>query len=158
MQQIDMSTVMLKIGDAILSNQAVKDFCTTNYAKDLSIQVGDVLDDEVPTEDDAPYAIIYEGKKNEGGPVCEYSVKIFIGVKSNSRDRFTTTAGSVMHEGYNDASLFMNTIQTALNDYRKMASANTELLGSASPDGTYWGCYIECSWEIDQALGFNQEF
>lgn len=160
MQQLDMAAVMLKAGDVLGQDDAIKTFCSENRAETLTIQVGEVLPDELPGENDAPYVVILDGKKNEGANVssCSYSMSLIVGINSASRDRFETDAGSVMHDGYQLLSQFMLLIQKTLGDYRQIAQVENDIQGAASPDGTHWVGTMNLTWEIEQAIGYNQEF
>lgn len=159
MQQLDMAAVMLTVGDTISQDEAITTFCSNNFAKAVTIQVGEMLPDEQPAEENAPYVVILNGKKSEGAiSVCSYSMSLVVGINSASRDKFETEAGSVMHDGYQLLSQFMLLIQKELNEYRQIAQADTEVIGAASPDGTHWVGTMELTWEIAQALGTNQEF
>lgn len=160
MQQLDMAAVMLKVGDVLRQDDAIKAFCYTNRAETLKVQVGEVLPDEQPGENDAPYVVILSGKKSEGANLsaCSYSMSLVVGINSASRDRFETTDGSVMHDGYQLLNQFMTLIQKTLDDYRQIAQVETEVIGSASPDGTHWVGTMDVTWEIEQTIGFNQEF
>lgn len=160
MQQLDIADVMIKAGDILLADSAVQAFCSENMAKALTVQVGEVLPDEQPTEENAPYIAILDGDSKEGAEVnpCQYSMSLIIGVKSESRNLVETEAGSVVHEGYSLLSEFMTLIKKTLNNYRQISQMESRILGAASPDGTHWVGTMDLTWEIEQVIGYNQEF
>ena len=156
-QNLNIADIIVTLGDYLKSNQNIKDFCVDNFEKEVSVQLGEVLDKEEPTSDDCPYIIILSGSKEEGTALttCTYRMVIAAGVATEPFSKVETDAGSIIHTGYDLINNFLTLIQKELNKRRLASNVTVNIIGSMNADGSHWAGTMEVLYQIDQVLGIS---
>jgi len=157
-QKINLVDVMKKIAGELLSAPSIATFSRSYGYNDPLIIIGDVLESELPCQEDAPYIYIYGASKAEGLSVdpCVYQVSIGVGIEQLGQE--TLTSGLIVYKGYSICSELMEIIQQVLFDYRAMSNVDSVIGGSVDPGAEHWIGNITCKWEIEQTISGNQEF
>lgn len=157
-QNLNIAEILVTIGDYLKSNKNIKDFCVENFEKQVSVQLGEVLDTEEPTTDDCPYIVIFAGNKEEGTSLatCTYSMVIAAGISTKPFSKVETAAGSIIHIGYDLINNFLTLIQQELNKRRLANNVTVNVIGSMNADGSHWAGTMELSYQIDQVLGMSK--
>ena len=184
LQNLDISDTLLSLGIFIKKDEAIKEFCTQNFTKDLSVYVGDFTRQTIPSVADSPYIVLTDFSKKEGQNIdfCEYHVTAIVGLSvdvladymwTNATDTRWTGAeycewGSppyISHENvlmldvFDVGAKFMTLLESIFNDktkrYRPLSRCETT--GPQPLDAKHWFGMMELTWRIYQTLGLTYQ-
>ena len=157
-QQLDSVNIMKTVADKIITAEEIAAFTAKYSYNEPLVIIGDVLQADLPTEEDAPYIYIYGASKSEGIETdpCEYQISIGVGISQTGQD--TLTNGLIVHKGYSIVSEFMEIIQKVLFNYREMANTQSNVIGSVDPGASHWVGNLILKWNVEQTISGNQEF
>lgn len=156
----NLNDIVQKIGKKLAANTDIKTFCTGNFGKELSVFCGDLLPDEIPSSDEAPYIIVYDARKTEGDGDAQVHDSVNVGFEIPVNRELIIEDGIKYQKGYKFVCEFQKLIQDVLNDLNQISYVSAEIYKPVEADGSGWAGNMSVRWDIDQvlSLGETQEF
>lgn len=165
-QNVDLMEAMIKIATLLRTDEKINDFISEQFdAKKLTVFVGEMLHNQMPTVEDTPYVVIFDCKKREGLNIefARYDCMVAIGVGSGTRPTFVETEYDIKFiDSYDVLNKFTQLIIDVINerDDRNRPLAIAEVVEAGVPidsDGRHWGALVKLQWRIYQTMGYEQE-
>lgn len=162
LMQKNLVDIALTLAHYLRDNSNVKDFCQSQFSKELTIYVGELLRKSIPTSDNAPYVVICELAKTEGtNDIVSYSTNLFVGVAVEANTIVEESTNVKMYDGVDVLANFMNLLQIELNKrsnyQRPISVVKTSILGAIDPNGKHWVGNIELKWNMQQTINLSTE-
>ncbi|WP_276691263.1 hypothetical protein [Acidaminococcus massiliensis] len=145
-------------------NQKIKEYCNKQFGKELTIYVGELLRDTIPTSENCPYIVITELSKREGtreevNHKVEYTCMMYIGISAPRKKLNTVDNNILTYDGCQTLGTLMNLVQTELmirhDGERPFNQVEATIVGPIEPDGSHWGGTLNCRWKMAQTLGLS---
>lgn len=165
-QNVDLMEAMIKIATLLKKDEKINDFVLEQFGeKKLTVIVGEMLHNQMPTVEDTPYVVIFDCKKREGTNIefARYECTLAVGIGRGARPIFVETEDYVKFiDSYDVLNKFTQLIIDVINerDDRNRPLAITEVVEAGVPidsDGRHWGALVNLQWRIYQTLGYAQE-
>lgn len=165
-QNVDLMDAMTKVAKELKTSEKIKEFIRDQfYADKLTVYIGEMLHNQMPTVENTPYIVIFDCKKREGVNVefARYDCYLAVGVGRGTRPTFVETEDGILFlDSYDVLNKFTQLIIDVINerDDGNRPLAISELVSAGVPidsDGRHWGALISLQWRIYQTMGSNQE-
>lgn len=165
-QNTDLMDAMLKIATELKTSDKINEFIRDQfYAEELTVYVGEMLHNQMPTVENTPYIVIFDCKKREGINIefARYDCSLAVGVGRGTRPTFVETDDGIKFlDSYDVLNKFTQLIIDVINerDDGNRPLAITEIISAGVPidsDGRHWGALLNLQWRIYQTMGSYQE-
>lgn len=162
LQNEDLCSVGVKLGDSLAADPSLKTYCEAHFGRVLNIFVGPP-EAYIPEDGDTPYLFLHDFSKSEGAGVAkaEYQCVIKIGITTDEKNA-VTDKGVQVFSGQQRISELLTLIEDALFRYKNGCQPPThvEQLTLAPPGNNlaYWEGYLVAAWTLDLPIGGRNIF